>query len=540
MSQLPWIEKYRPTKLDDIVSHKNIISLFKSVLETGNLPHLLMYGNPGSGKCLGADTKVLLYSGEIKCASDITKDDILMGDDNKPRYIISLASGVDDMYEINVSNGDSYIVNSHHILSLKDSCGNVHDVCIKDIKHNLMSYKVDPIKCWNKPLINNIKYYIDAFYNNDDISDIKFSEYKYRCEFIDRLFKNNCSIVRNNNCETILFILNSIGYSYYFSLSGKAIHVVRFNMPYYFTIKHIGRNQYYGFEITGNGRFVLGNFIVTHNTSTILALARELFGPDKFRERIIELNASDERGINIVRDKLVAYAKLAVGNSDPKYKCPPYKIIILDEADAMTTEAQSALRKIIEDKSHVTIFCFICNYINQIIDPIASRCVKLHFKPIENNYIYNKLSLIANNESMRISDDSLQFLSEISAGDMRKGIMLLQNLKYLNKNIDLHDVCYLANIMPFSDIEKIINMCLKKISIEMIAKYAKQIILSGYPIDNIIRQINQIIIRNLILTDIQKIEICCLIADKERLLIDGANEYLQLLDLLQEINGIKN
>ena len=120
----------------------------------------------------------------------------------------------------------------------------------------------------------------------------------------------------------------------------------------------------------------------TGKTSSILALCNELFGPRKFEERVIELNASDERGINVVRHKIINFAKIAIGNPDEKYICPPYKIIILDEADAITKEAQAALRKVMEDTSTITRFCFICNYINQIIEPINSRCVKIRFKSI--------------------------------------------------------------------------------------------------------------------------------------------------------------
>ena len=95
----------------------------------------------------------------------------------------------------------------------------------------------------------------------------------------------------------------------------------------------------------------------TGKTSSVLALCNQLFGPERVNERVIELNASDERGINVVRHKIINFAKIANEN----YLCPPYKIIILDEADAMTKEAQAALRKVMEETSNITRFCFICN-----------------------------------------------------------------------------------------------------------------------------------------------------------------------------------
>ena len=102
----------------------------------------------------------------------------------------------------------------------------------------------------------------------------------------------------------------------------------------------------------------------TGKTSSILAAARELYGPFSFRDRTTEMNASDERGINIVRNKIVTISKTMLSNADTRFPSPNYRIIILDEADAMTTEAQSALRKTMEDYSGITRFCFICNYIN--------------------------------------------------------------------------------------------------------------------------------------------------------------------------------
>ena len=169
----------------------------------------------------------------------------------------------------------------------------------------------------------------------------------------------------------------------------------------------------------------------TGKTSTILALAKELYGPEMFRSRVLELNASDERGISIVREKVKDFARMQLSNPPPDYKdrypCPPYKIIILDEADSMTQDAQSALRRTMETYSKITRFCLICNYVTRIIDPLASRCSKFRFKPLDQGNAKKRLEDMAENEHVKLESGAVDTLIKCSEGDLRKAITFLQS-----------------------------------------------------------------------------------------------------------------
>ncbi|KAA0183422.1 Replication factor C [Fasciolopsis buskii] len=145
----------------------------------------------------------------------------------------------------------------------------------------------------------------------------------------------------------------------------------------------------------------------TGKTSLILAMARQLFGP-LYKERVLELNASDERGIEVIRQKVKSFAHVVVsgGNTGTNgaRPPPPYKLIVLDEADSMTAPAQAALRRIMETETRTTRFCLTCNYVTRIIDPITSRCAKFRFRPLDNAIARARLRHIADSEALSISD----------------------------------------------------------------------------------------------------------------------------------------
>lgn len=176
----------------------------------------------------------------------------------------------------------------------------------------------------------------------------------------------------------------------------------------------------------------------TGKTSTILALAKSLFGPALYRSRILELNASDERGIGIVRDKVKNFARAQLSQPTgldaayrAQYPCPPFKIIILDEADSMTQDAQSALRRTMETYSRITRFCLVCNYVTRIIEPLASRCSKFRFKSLDNSAAGDRLQAIALAENLKLDDGVIDTLIRCGEGDLRRAITYMQSAAIL-------------------------------------------------------------------------------------------------------------
>ncbi len=282
----------------------------------------------------------------------------------------------------------------------------------------------------------------------------------------------------------------------------------------------------------------------TGKTSLILALCNELFGPVRVNERVIELNASDERGINIVRGKIIEFTKIAIGTKDPKYLCPDYKIIILDEADAMTKEAQAALRKVMEENSNITRFCFICNYINQIIEPINSRCVKIRFKPIDKSSMINKLKWISNNENISINHEALECICDIANGDLRKAILMLQNIKYIKNNISQdkkitkNDIYNVSKYISQEDMNKYISDIKSNGNILNIIKVTQEIINNGFIFNSVINKIIQHIIMNDNYDDNSKAKVLFEMSNIEKNINDGANEYIQLLKLITMVSEL--
>ncbi|KDR81816.1 hypothetical protein GALMADRAFT_58690 [Galerina marginata CBS 339.88] len=299
----------------------------------------------------------------------------------------------------------------------------------------------------------------------------------------------------------------------------------------------------------------------TGKTSTILALSRQLFGPDNFRNRVLELNASDERGISIVREKIKNFARQtpraqAVASDGKTYPCPPYKIIILDEADSMTQDAQGALRRIMENYARITRFCLVCNYVTRIIEPLASRCSKFRFTPLDNTSAALRLSFIAREERIDINKPVIDALISTSNGDLRRAITYLQSASRLSSStnpptkIQTVDIQEIAGVVP----DSVINNFARVLGIELddgmdvddrsngsvgfepIKKQVKFLMREGYSAAQIISQLHDLVVFHPTLDGRKKSSCALAFAEADKALCDGADEELWVLEVALCIN----
>ncbi|XP_077450883.1 replication factor C subunit 4 isoform X1 [Stigmatopora argus] len=270
----------------------------------------------------------------------------------------------------------------------------------------------------------------------------------------------------------------------------------------------------------------------TGKTSTIFAAAIELYGPKLYKQRVLELNASDERGIQVIREKVKNFAQLTVAGTRPDGKaCPPFKIIILDEADSMTAPAQAALRRIIEKESRTTRFCLICNYISRIIEPLTSRCSKFRFKALAHNVQEERLLEICEKEKLKYTKESISALVKVSEGDLRKAITLLQSAARLIVDNEITElvVFEISGVVPTQMINDLLQVCFKG-SFEQLEFAVQSMVDEGYAATQILSQLHDSIIEHN-LSDKHKSVVTEKMAMMDKCLSDGADEYLQLLSL---------
>lgn len=262
----------------------------------------------------------------------------------------------------------------------------------------------------------------------------------------------------------------------------------------------------------------------TGKTTCSLALAKSMFG-DEWKGNFIELNASDERGIDVVRGKIKEFARTApIGGAE-------FKIIFMDEADALTSDAQAALRRTMEKYSGICRFILSCNYSSKIIDPIQSRCAVFRFKPLTEDDLREYIMKIVKAEGIDIDDEAVSGLVRIARGDMRRAVNSLQVAASLGTRIDLDAIYKTSGMAKPELIKQMLETALGGNFIRAREMLEEAMIEYGLSGQDIIRQIHSTFF-DLSITDAEKVRLMDKTGEIEFRIVEGSNERIQLEALL--------
>ena len=265
-------------------------------------------------------------------------------------------------------------------------------------------------------------------------------------------------------------------------------------------------------------------------TTCAIALAKEFYG-DSWRQNFEELNASDERGLDVVRGRIKDFARTApIGGA-------PFKIIFLDEADALTPDAQAALRRTMERYSNTCRFILSCNYSSKIIEPIQSRCVVFRFSPIEEKDMKKYLEKIAKNEGIQITEDGMKAIIYIANGDMRRAINILQVAASISKKIDEDVVYKMASVARPEKARKVIEYAINGNFMKARELIDKMMIEDGLSGEDIIKGLHSAVLETT-LPEIKKAQIIDKMGEIEFRIVEGSNDRIQLEALIAYLVAI--
>ena len=259
-------------------------------------------------------------------------------------------------------------------------------------------------------------------------------------------------------------------------------------------------------------------------TSLSIVIARTLFG-EQWKENTLELNASDERGIDVVRNKVKDFARTrAIGNV-------PFKIIYLDECDALTKEAQQALRRTMENYTQNCRFILSANYSSKIIDPIQSRCAVFRFRPLGKEHIFAIINKVAEKEHLTVTEDAKEALFEVCAGDCRKLENILQSCAAVERNITKEIIHSLASVATPEELKRVLEIALQGDFIQARKELLDTMLKYGLSGLDLIKQIQKEI-WHLNIEDKEKVMLVDKCGDFEFRMVEGSDEFVQLEALL--------
>ncbi len=259
-------------------------------------------------------------------------------------------------------------------------------------------------------------------------------------------------------------------------------------------------------------------------TTLSLVIAKQLFG-DSWRQNTLELNASDERGIDVVRVKVKDFARTkAIGDV-------PFKLIYLDESDALTRDAQQALRRTMENYTKTCRFILSCNYSSKIIDPIQSRCAVFRFKPLSESEIFEMIDKLVAAEGLTVTEEAKKALFTVCNGDCRRLENIMQSCAVIRKEIDPELVYSMASVAKPKEVNEVLSLAASGNFLEGRKKLLNLMLDYGLSGLDIIRQIQKEI-WNLDLEDHKKVELVDKCGETEFRMVEGSDEYIQLESFL--------
>lgn len=266
-------------------------------------------------------------------------------------------------------------------------------------------------------------------------------------------------------------------------------------------------------------------------TTATLALARELLGED-YRSSLLELNASDERGIDVVRGKIKDFAR------SQSIARVPFKLIFLDEADSLTADAQHALRRTMELYVSATRFILSANYSSKIIEPIQSRCSVFRFRPLSEEEVEGMVERIAKSESLKVDKEAMEALKYVSEGDMRRAINALQGAALTSKHITSELVHRLSSRAKPVEIRQMLDLAIEGSFLEARKKLDQLMINYGMSGEDVMIQVyREIPLLNI--PEKSKVFLIDKLGEYNFRLVEGASERIQLEAMLAQFSLAK-
>jgi len=259
-------------------------------------------------------------------------------------------------------------------------------------------------------------------------------------------------------------------------------------------------------------------------TTLALTVAGQLFG-ESWKQNFLELNSSDDRGIDVIRNQVKDFARTKAMES------VPFKIILLDECDALTKEAQQALRRTMESFTSSTRFILSCNFVSKVIEPIQSRCVVFKFRPLEKENVFAIIDKVAKQESLELDEATKEALYTISEGDCRRLENIMQSCAAVEKKLTPELIFSLASVAKPEEVIKVIETAIEGDFLTARTKLLDVLLQYGLSGLDIIKQIQKEI-WSLNIDGRKKVELIEKVGEIEFRMVEGSDEYVQLEALL--------